>query len=53
MYISNFQADGTHILSIGKQKLSISEHILGISLTRTLIPSLIITASFGRNTGGD
>ena len=40
MYISNFQADGAHILSISEQILSISKHILGKSSMRTLIQSL-------------
>ena len=51
MYISNFQADGAHMLSIGKQKLSISEPILGISSTRTLIPSLTNHCKFWQKYG--
>ena len=40
MYIFNFQAAGTHMLSIIKLILSTSKHILGISSTRTLVPGL-------------
>ena len=40
MYISNFQPDGTHILSMSKHILGISKLILGINSTRALIPGL-------------